>query len=285
MPPQSPPLQPPPSSSHSNNDDDDADPSTGDLFADPADFYPPTPPPTTQTYVLGDRTLPLHLVGHSVLEAHRVWNGARATADLFGAEPARVRGRAVVELGAASGLPSLVAGALGARRVVLTDFPDPDLVATMARNIALWRTDVGFPAEEDEETDREAVVTTGYVWGGDPAPLLGLLPAGSRGFDVVIMADLLFRHSAHGHLVESIHGLLRRSSDAAAYVIFTSYRPWLRDKDLAFFDVARESGLVVEPLFEKKTERPLFEDDPGDEEVRKTVSAFVVRWPEHLWED
>ena len=55
---------------------------------------------------------------------------------------------------------------------------------------------------------------------------------------------------------------MARTREAKALVFFTSYRPWLREKDLAFFDVARERGLVVEPLFERKLERPLFENDP-----------------------
>ena len=45
-----------------------------DMFEDPADYYPPTPPPTSQTYTTtsGD-IITLHLVGHSPLEAHHLW--------------------------------------------------------------------------------------------------------------------------------------------------------------------------------------------------------------------
>ncbi|KAK2056206.1 nicotinamide N-methyltransferase [Colletotrichum caudatum] len=283
---------------------DVADGDTGDLFADPEDYYPPTPPPTTQTHTLSSgRVLTLHLVGYSPTEAHHLWNGSRVVSDYFEADPARVRGRTVLELGAGAGLPSLTAGILGARRVVVSDFPDVDIVQTMQKNV-------------DEAGGLEGVVVPkGYVWGADVAPLLEIIaepereqPAGAGGrneettttttttagsssssggkkkFDVLVLADLLFRHSEHGKLVDTIWGAMARERGAVAYVFFTSYRPWLRHKDLAFFDVARGRGLVVEQVLETKMERPLFEGDPGDVEVQKTVSGFEVRWPEELLE-
>ncbi|GKT44216.1 protein N-terminal and lysine N-methyltransferase EFM7 [Colletotrichum spaethianum] len=250
---------------------DVADGDTGDLFADPEDYYPPTPPPTFQTHTLSSgRVLTLHLVGYSPTEAHHLWNGSRVVSDYFEADPSRVKDRTVLELGAGAGLPSLTAGILGAKKVVVSDFPDVDIVQTMQKNV-------------DEAGDLEG----GYVWGADVAPLLEVLPelpAGSaRRFDVLVLADLLFRHSEHGKLVDTIWNTLARRRDAVAYVFFTSYRPWLRHKDLAFFDVARERGLLVEQVLERKMEKPLFEGDPGDVEVQKTVSGFEVRWPRSCW--
>jgi nicotinamide N-methyltransferase len=51
---------------------------------------------------------------------------------------------------------------------------------------------------------------------------------------------------------------------------------------MGFFDVAREAGLEVEQVLEKKLEKPLFENDPGDLDVQKTVKGFIVRWPESV---
>ena len=74
-----------------SDSDSDSDPATGSLFADPEGFYPPTPPPTTQTYTQPStgRILTLRLVGHSPLEAHMLWNGARIAADHLDAHPER----------------------------------------------------------------------------------------------------------------------------------------------------------------------------------------------------
>ncbi|KYK54924.1 hypothetical protein DCS_06885 [Drechmeria coniospora] len=264
----------------------------GGLMEDPEDYYPPSPPPTQQLFTMGQsgRPIRLHLVGSSPTEAHHLWNGAKFVADYFEEEPARVRGRTVLELGAAAGLPSLVAGILGARKVVMTDFPDPDLVANMQKNI----DECGETMEPEGHLAR-TIDAVGFVWGADPAPLLARLAnlddsstmAGStRGtapvvkFDVLILADLLFRHSEHGALVKTIQEVMAPSTASAAYVFFTSYRPWKQDLDMGFFDVARNAGLTVEQVSERKLEKPLFDGDPGDLDVQKTVKGFVVRWAE-----
>lgn len=279
------------------------------MFQEPDDFYPPTPPPTTETYTTrtGD-VITLHLVGHSPLEAHHLWNGARAAAAHFEAHPGEVAGRTVLELGAGAGLPSLVAAALGARRVVVTDYPDPDLVENMWRNVRgcdgliprrkrRARRDgagSGSGDGEDDEDGELPIVACGYVWGADPKEVLGYLDGWeevedekeeggegrARGFDVLILADLLFRHAEHGKMIRSIQQTLKKTRESKAFVVFTSYRPWLQHKDLAFFDLARESGFEVEKIFENKLERPMFENDPGDQDVLKTVTGWVLRWPE-----
>ncbi|UNI22632.1 Nicotinamide N-methyltransferase [Purpureocillium takamizusanense] len=289
---------------------------TAALMEDPDDFYPPSPPPTKQVFTMqSGRAVTLHLVGHSPTEAHHLWNGAKFISDYLEDDPAgRVRGKAVLELGAAAGLPSLAAAVLGARRVVMTDFPDPDLVANMQKNI-----DECDAAVEPRGSVAARVHAMGFVWGADPAPLLarlaadassdedagagtgagtGAVPPASEAasvavaaaaageeqeghkeeqrFDVLVLADLLFRHSEHGALVKTIKETMAR--DGAAYVFFTSYRPWKQDLDMRFFDVARDAGLSVEQVSERKLEKPLFDNDPGDLDVQKTVKGFVVRW-------
>lgn len=42
----------------------------------------------------------------------------------------------MLELGAGAGLPSLVAAILGAQKVVVTDYPDGDLISNLEHNIA-----------------------------------------------------------------------------------------------------------------------------------------------------
>ncbi|CAK7219057.1 Protein N-terminal and lysine N-methyltransferase efm7 [Sporothrix eucalyptigena] len=288
---------------HHSDDDNDNDNNAfdGGLFADPPDYYPPSPPPTTEQHALGRSgvQLTLHLVGHSVLEAHRLWNGSRVLADYLEDQQEKghplVKGRTVLELGAGAALPGIVCGiVLGARKVVVTDYPDPDLVVTMRRNIdeaeAGLASAVGSSALQAAYGGPGTVVADGYIWGGDPVPLLAHLASASETasvsedppkYDVVLLADLLFRHAEHSKLAYSVQHTLKKTADSRAYVFFTSYRPWLRHKDLAFFGHACAAGLVVEHLLEKRLEKPplFFENDPGDVSVRSTVSGYSLRWP------
>ncbi|KAK0743193.1 hypothetical protein B0T18DRAFT_291169, partial [Schizothecium vesticola] len=209
-------------------------------------------------------------VGHSPTEAHHLWNGSRVVASHFESAPHLVAGKTVLELGAGAGLPSIVAGMLGARKVVVTDFPDPDILAYLRGNV-----------EGCEMVPPGAVVAEGYVWGAEAGRVLGYLGEGER-FDVLVLADLLFRHSEHGRILRSIEMTMKRAEGSRAFVVFTSYRPWLQHKDLNFFELARERGFVVEKILEKKMERPMFEEDPGDEEVRKTVTGWTLAWPREV---
>ncbi|KAF9637765.1 putative nicotinamide n-methyltransferase nnt1 protein [Lasiodiplodia theobromae] len=128
----------------------------------------------------------------------------------------------------------------------------------------------------------------GYLWGADPAPLLAHLPdggEGEKGFDVLILADLLFNHSEHGKLVQSVKRTMKRDKGAVAYVFFTPYRPWLLEKDLAFFDLAASEGLRVRKLGEDVMEKVMFEEDPGDELLRRTVFSYELRWADLVSEE
>jgi nicotinamide N-methyltransferase len=247
--------------------DQEADSETLDLFTEPADYYPPSPSPTTETHtLLSGATISLRLVGHNPLWGHHLWNAGRVIAHYLEENPVLVATKTVLELGAGAGLPGLVCGTLGSRKVVVSDYPDPELVSNLWLNI------------DQCPLFREGrVVAEGYCWGADAAPLLSHLPSGEEGFDVLILADLLFNHSEHAKLVQSVQATLSRDRASKALVFFTPYRPWLYEKDMAFFELVKEAGFTVEKVLEQKMEKVMFEKDPGDEELRRTVFGYVVR--------
>ncbi|KAI9729417.1 MAG: nicotinamide n-methyltransferase [Claussenomyces sp. TS43310] len=268
--------------------DSDTDPEESlDLFADPPDYYPPSPTPTTETYtLLAGSAVSVRLVGHNPLWGHHLWNAGRILSEYLESNVSLIQGRTVLELGAGAGLPSLICASLGANKVVVTDYPDPDLIENLWYNIDHSGLNEGGVASNKDDADGKRIVAEGYTWGADPASLLSHITKTSlqsttetttpAGFDVLILADLLFNHSEHTKLVSTIQRTLSHSSAAKALVFFTPYRPWLLSKDLTFFDLMREAGFAVEKVLETKMEKVMFEKDPGDEELRRTVFGYAV---------
>lgn len=88
--------------------------------------------------------------------------------------------------------------------------------------------------------------------------------AEEEGFDVLILADCVFNHSCHEALVRTILRVMKRRVESVAYVFFTPYRPWLLERDMAFFAMCEGSGaLKVEKVWEERVERVMFEGDRG----------------------
>lgn len=247
------------------------------LFEDPPDFYPPSPKPTSETHTLqtGD-TIALRLVGHNPLWGHHLWQGGRIISKYFENNASVVKDKTVLELGAGAGLPSLVCSVLGARKVIVTDYPDPDLVENLWYNIEHCEL-----LTQHADRKENSITAQGYTWGADPTHLLATIrptTSATTKFDILILADLLFNHSEHTKLVSTVEQTLSHHADSKALVFFTPYRPWLYQKDLAFFDLAKEAGFKVEKVLEEKMEKVMFEEDRGDEELRRTVFGYVMTW-------
>lgn len=254
----------------------------GDLFQEPEGYFKPEEEPTfVKHQMLNGNELQLRLVGHNPLwvgrhslvplsfrslsalfrltttpKGHLLWNAGRTLADYVETNCDQlIQGKTVLELGAGAGLPSLICAVKGATQAVVTDYPDPDLVENLRYNVEHCNQ---LPSPRNIEAE-------GYLWGAPATEIARHLPNPdqTQGFDLLILADLLFNHSEHRKLVSTVQQTLKKSSDAQALVFFTPYRPWLLEKDLAFFDLARSEGFNVEKIFEKTMEKVMFEEDPG----------------------
>ena len=199
-------------------------------------------------------------------------------------------------------------------------------------------------------------------------------PHAKRGFDLILMADLLYNHSCHADLMRTIKSTLARPSYPSppspppfekpatassntsppsasspssaspqdrknsnptlkfpshhpdthpkpyprALIFFTPYRPWLLDRDLAFFDLCdapittistsnskstlnaaeegqdqvqvqdrsqnqdsdqeKEEYLTVRKILEIDMGEVMFQDDPGDVTLRRMCFGYEVFW-------
>lgn len=139
--------------------------------------------------------------------------------------------------------------------MVVTDYPDADLIENLQYNIDHCMNASSGPLN---------MKAVGYLW-GSPIETLSSDSSSSAiaSFDLLILADLLFNHSEHAKLVASVQQTLKWTADAKALVFFTPYRPWLLEKDLAFFTLATDGGFVVTKILETVLEKVMFEEDRG----------------------
>lgn len=171
-----------------------------------------------------------HLVWGSVL-----WDAGLALAKFFawneaqpsdGAAAASVRSRAVLELGAGTGVVGLTVRRLGAARVTLTD-SELEVLELLRRNVKAN----GLEADE-------GVVVRELNW-GDPSTFL---PASA--FELVVAADVLYSRKDRW-LVRALAAHLADRPGATAFVAC----PPRTDSPLAgFFEMLLSLGLHVERL-------------------------------------
>jgi nicotinamide N-methyltransferase len=108
-----------------------------DIFQEPESFRLPEKEATFETHkLLSGEELRLRLVGHNPLWGHMLWNAGRTISKFIETSASElVHGKNVLELGAGAGLPSIVSALNGAETVVVTDYPDADLVDNLRYNI------------------------------------------------------------------------------------------------------------------------------------------------------
>ncbi|KAF8220735.1 hypothetical protein L208DRAFT_736660 [Tricholoma matsutake] len=241
---------------------------------------PPSPEPTVAKYIRDKSMIrksddwseiEIRLVGTHPLWGNYLWNAARAFASHLDENVDVYRDTAVLELGAGGGLPGLVTVLNGARKIVLTDYPDEELVQNLVYNV-----ETNIP-----KGDRDRVSVQGYIWGRPIEPLFDALQSSERtpGFDLIILSDLVFNHSQHDSLLTTCELALSRvvvqleSSTPAVLVFYSHHRPRLAHRDLEFFTKARQRGWQCEEILTRKYP-PMFPEDAGEEEIRSTVHGW-----------
>lgn len=156
-----------------------------------------------------------------------------------------VSGLRTIELGAGTALPSIMSALLGAKRVVVTDYPSPAVLKTLRENVA-GAVRSGYAPPGRFAVDE--VVVQAHAWG----ELEGPLAAENRhAFDRVVAADCLWMPGQHANLRRSIAWFLAEGEEARVWIVagFHTGRQTLG----AFFerDALAEVGLEVECMWER----------------------------------
>lgn len=155
-----------------------------------------------------------------------------------------IKGKSTIEMGAGTGLPSLMAAMLGAERVLVTDYPAPVVIENLRKNVELNLKD-----QEALKMKGVEVAVEGHGWGELSTPLA---KENKGAFDRVLCADCLWMPEQHENLRRSIAWFLKEDDfEARAWVVggFHSGRAKMR----GFFDEEKlkEVGLEVERLWER----------------------------------
>ncbi|KAK0651753.1 nicotinamide N-methyltransferase [Cercophora newfieldiana] len=162
-----------------------------------------------------------------------------------------VDGLATFELGAGTALPSVMSTLLGARRVVVTDYPAPDILKTLRHNVSV-NTQPSFSPRGHigaaVENRGKGLVVESHSWGQFGTPLA---QADKHAFDRVFVADCLWMPWQHENLRQSISWFLRDDTTSRAWVVAGFHTG--REKMRGFFDAEdlKASGLEVERIWER----------------------------------
>ncbi|KAB5550931.1 nicotinamide N-methyltransferase [Coniochaeta sp. 2T2.1] len=222
------------------------------------------------------------------LFSHYLWNSSLQLAELIEAgslgrerldsrfspplSTFSVRGLSVLELGAGTALPSLMASLLGASSVQVTDYPSPatitNLRSVVRQNCVPSNSPLGTVSPVSVE---------GHEWGDFSTPFA----AKNKGnFDRLLVCDCLWMPWQHEKLRRSVGWFMEDGPEARAWVVAGFHTG--REKMRRFFEreSLREEGLEVEMMWEMDcdgVERE-WEWDRGreDENLRKRWLVVAI---------
>lgn len=106
----------------------------------------------------------LELDGTPSKDSDRIRNESRSTSF-------KVRDKSTLELGAGTGLPSLISSLLGSSKSVITDYPSPDILETLKRNILHLNHQL---IPDPSHASRTQLFVEGLEWGKKPHEELAL---------------------------------------------------------------------------------------------------------------
>lgn len=194
------------------------------------------------------------------LFADNLWPGCFVMADILAHNPHICLHKTILELGAGAALPSVVAGALGAKRVVVTDYPEQSVIENIE--------------EVMEMNSIEQAVVVAHLW-GDPVEDLRTC-INNDFFDVVVLAEVLWKdtHHLHDQLLQSLSKTLCHEHGVAFMTfVHRETETHKAENDLEFFTLAAEKyNLRSKCLGQSTNYKDVFEDSNHN----ATVNVYLL---------
>ena len=219
---------------------------------------------TVITFTRGISTVKDPLNQSNQLFADNLWPGCFVLADFLDSHPSLCVSKRVLELGAGSALPSLVAAVIGAEIVVCTDYPEESVIAN-----------IGSVMSTNKVSN---ILVLPHRWGDSVDSLLCLINnntgtntanatcvESTLKFELILLAELLWKDTfpMHNDLLNSIaHCLCKDNGIAVMTFVHRPTTEHTAEMDLSFFEHAREKfGLHMHYVGVNNKYKDVFEDD------------------------
>lgn len=204
------------------------------------------------------------------LFSHFLWNAGLQLAEFIEEDEKHwgVKGEKVLELGAGTGLAGIVSALMGARGVVVTDYPAPEVLANIGANI---KRNIGPRKEQVQGIG--SITAEGHQWGvlSDSFSVKN-----KEIYTRLLVADCLWMPWQHLNLLKSIRWFL--AEDGRAWVVAGFHTG--REKMRGFYEeeTLREAELEIERIWEKNADGMEREwvVDRGAEDVTERKRWLVV---------
>ncbi|EPS35639.1 hypothetical protein H072_10934 [Dactylellina haptotyla CBS 200.50] len=199
------------------------------------------------------------------LFSHHLWNAGVEVAAMIENGELQVEGETVLELGAGAALPSLISALAGAKSVVITDYPAPEILENIKANINLNASQLASSSAPD---------VYGHTWGVLTEEVAQKY---AHSFTRVIAADTLWMMWEHENLVKSMLHFLDDSNLAARVVVVAGLHTG-RQKMANFWTVAVENGLEIENIKERDVDgiEREFLEDRGIEDITERKRWLTI---------
>ncbi|CEH12333.1 Predicted methyltransferase [Ceraceosorus bombacis] len=179
---------------------------------------------------------------HAPLFAHRQWRSGLVMSDIIHSGILPLHGNRILELGAGTGLPSILCAAQpNVQRVVVTDYDEPTLLHRLKENV-MSNPGIG-----------NKIRVRGHAWGVNVDDLrdemgraLSHSAAENDKADVILLADCLWDRFSHAPLLRTLTSLLSKDGNARIYIVSGLHTG--REVLWSFMQAAHRLGLAVVPM-------------------------------------